>query len=141
MRLFSSFLIGAFVHADFNPECPTQKPADECATECNEAFVACNQSCGGDPICISDCNREYAQCGDVCPCNTECYYGCPCEYASTYCGPRSGPIFLHIQSPDQNRSMRWYRNQYDEEIGFATSVTPFTSKSYRRGQINQICSF
>ena len=42
MRFLSSVLL-ASVHADFNPECPTQKPADECAIDCSSALLECNQ--------------------------------------------------------------------------------------------------
>ena len=44
MKLFSPLLLVA-VQADFNPECPTQKPADECAIDCSSALLECNQVC------------------------------------------------------------------------------------------------
>ena len=42
MKFLSSVLL-ASVYADFNPECPTQKPADECAIDCSSALLECNQ--------------------------------------------------------------------------------------------------
>ena len=165
MKFLSSILL-ASVQADFNPECPTQKPADECAIDCSSALLECNQVCA---------KRKYSELTKlslvimthcVCRIATESMQSAVIHVPVTpsafmavhvitwsvtgmkkitkerdlnlYSGPRSGPIFLHVQSPDQKRTMRWYRDQYDEEVGFATSVTEFNSKSYRTIGLRQI---
>lgn len=49
-------------------------PAPSCATECFNNFLACRDSCGGDPVCLAQCHED-KEC-----CTIQCHGGS--------CGPK-----------------------------------------------------